>query len=147
MTYGLRPELSLAEPHSATRRVPTSVYVKRTLRHVILIGALVFFMFPIYYMVTSSAKTRLELFAQPPTLLPQNPNFDGYVDLFVSRQFGLALRNSLIIVATSVVISVVLGTLAAYSLARFRLPWKLNGLLAFWILSTRMLPPIVTIVP
>ena len=37
----LRPELSLAEAHSTPRRVPTSVYVKRSLRHVILIGALV----------------------------------------------------------------------------------------------------------
>src|SRR5436309_3177116 len=113
MAEVLRPELSLTEARSTARGVPISVHSKRIMRHVILIGALVFFMFPIYYMVTSSVKTRLELFADPPTVLPQKPNFDGYVDLFVNRQFGLALRNSLIIVSVSVLLSVLLGTLAA----------------------------------
>ncbi|HEU4387024.1 MAG TPA: carbohydrate ABC transporter permease, partial [Blastocatellia bacterium] len=39
------------------------------------------------------------------------------------------------------------GTLAAYALARFKLPGRLSERLSFWIASTRMLPPIVTIVP
>lgn len=129
------------------QRKPTSVYVKRTLRHVILIAAVIAFLFPIYYMVTSSIKTNLELFQNPPTIFPQHPTLDSYVDLFANRQFGRALVNSLIVVTISVVLSIGIGTLAAYSLARFRLPWKLNALVAFWILSTRMLPPIVTIVP
>lgn len=126
---------------------PTSVYIARGLRHVILILAMILFLFPIYIMVTSSAKTRLELLQQPPTIIPQQFNFDGYRDLFVNRQFGRALINSGIIVSVSVALTIFLGMLAAYSLGRFRLPWKLNGVIAFWILSTRMLPPIVTIVP
>src|SRR5690349_21657143 len=97
------------EQHRTVRR-PTVVYARRALRHVILIGALIFFLFPIYFMVTASAKNRLELFAQPPTLLPQSPNLDGYQDIFVNRQFGLALRNSLIVVSTSVILSILLGT-------------------------------------
>lgn len=136
----------LSRPVLRPRR-PVSAYATRALRHAILTLALFIFLFPVYVMVTSSAKTRLELFQQPPTIFPQQPNFDGYTDLFVNRQFGRALLNSLIIVGVSVAVAIFLGMLAAYSLARFRLPWKLNGLVAFWILSTRMLPPIVTIVP
>src|SRR5262245_28551514 len=136
-----------ALPAETPRRKPTSVYLTQALRHVGLIAALVFFMFPIYYMLTSSLKTHVELFEQPPTWLPVNPSLDGYIDLFANRQFGRALINSLIVVSITVVLSMVLGTLAAYSLARFRLPKRLNGILAFWILSTRMVPPIVTIVP
>ena len=130
-----------------TRRVLRSVDAASIGRQVILIGAIIFFLFPIFYMVSSSLKTHVELFSQPPTLLPQAPTLAGYFDLFNNRQFGLALRNSLIVVCASVALSILLGTLAAYSLARFRLPGRLNGILAFWILSTRMLPPIVTIVP
>lgn len=126
---------------------PFSVRSKRALRHAILIAAMLAFLFPIYYMVTSSIKTNLELFQNPPTLIPQRPTLDSYHDLFANRQFGRAMLNSLIIVSISVTLSVAIGTLAAYSLARFRLPWNLNAVLAFWILSTRMLPPIVTIVP
>src|SRR4051812_14988067 len=143
----LHPVDSQPASRIAARRTPYGITARRAMRHVILIAALIFFLFPIYFMVTASAKNRLELFAQPPTLLPQSPNLDGYNDIFLNRQFGLALRNSLIVVSISVTLSILLGTLAAYSLARFKLPWKLNGILAFWILSTRMLPPIVTIVP
>jgi len=131
----------------APPRTPPAVYARRALRQMILIAALIAFLFPIYYMVSSSFKTRLELFQEPPTVFPAKISVDGYIDLFANRQFGRALFNSLFIVAVSVTISIAVGTLAAYSLARFRLPWKLNSLLAFWILSTRMLPPIVTIVP
>ncbi len=136
-----------AAAQQRARRVPLSIRAVRIARHVGLIGALLFFLFPIYYMVTSSLKTHVELFEQPPTWIPVNPSFDGYVDLFVNRQFGRSLINSLIVVSVTVVLSIFLGTLAAYSLARFRFPRRLNGILAFWILSTRMLPPIVTIVP
>jgi multiple sugar transport system permease protein len=104
-------------------------------------------LFPLYWMVVSSFKMQVELFSQPPTLFPQRPTLEGYVDLFVNRQFGRSLLNSLIVVSSSMLLSMVVGSLAAYSLSRFRLPWKLNGLLGFWILSTRMLPPIVSIVP
>ncbi len=134
-------------PVAPARPRPLSARMIPALRHVGLIAALLFFMFPIYYMVTSSLKNHVELFEQPPTWLPVNPSLDGYIDLFANRQFGRALVNSLIVVSVTVALSMVLGTLAAYSLARFRLPRRLNGILAFWILSTRMVPPIVTIVP
>ena len=146
----LKPETAISSTLTArngTRRVSPSTFAAPIVRHVILIAAIIFFLFPILYMVLSSLKTHVELFSQPPMLLPQAPTLAGYFDLFNNHAFGLALRNSLIVVSSSVALSILLGTLAAYSLSRFRLPGKLNGILAFWILSTRMLPPIVTIVP
>lgn len=55
------------------------------------------------------------------------------------------LRNSLIIASTSTVLSVTLGLLSAYAFSRFRIPGK--GDLLFFILSTRMLPPVVVTIP
>jgi multiple sugar transport system permease protein len=138
MQSALAPTIS--SPRS--RRLPRTWW-----RHAVLLLALLLFLFPIYYMVSSSFKTPLELFQQPPTWIPVNPNLDGYTDLFANRQFGRALLNSLFYVTITVIVSIIIGTLAAYSLSRFRLRWKFNSILAFWILSTRMLPPIVTIVP
>jgi multiple sugar transport system permease protein len=143
----LPSEPALKMPVAPKARKQARSNAAQIARHVALLAALMLFLFPLYYMVTSSLKTHVELFQQPPTWLPVNPNLDGYVDLFANRQFGRALLNSLIVVAATVTLSMVLGTLAAYSLARFRLPKRLNGILAFWILSTRMVPPIVTIVP
>lgn len=55
------------------------------------------------------------------------------------------LRNSLIIASTSTLLSVTLGLLSAYAFSRFRIPGK--GDLLFFILSTRMLPPVVVTIP
>lgn len=55
------------------------------------------------------------------------------------------LRNSLIIAVTSTVLSVALGVLAAYAFSRFNVPGE--GDLLFFILSTRMLPPVVVTIP
>lgn len=55
------------------------------------------------------------------------------------------LRNSLIIASVSTVLSVTLGVLSAYAFSRFRIPGE--GDLLFFILSTRMLPPVVVTIP
>ena len=115
--------------------------------YAVLLVAFVAALFPLYWMMSCSFKTQVELFSQPPTLFPQQGTWASYSDLFVNRGFGRSLLNSLIVVGSSLIVALIVGTLAAYSLARFRLPANLNGLIGFWILSTRMLPPIVSIVP
>ena len=57
------------------------------------------------------------------------------------------MRNSVIVGAVTTFLSVAIGTLAGYALARFRYPGSMKFHLSFWILSTRMIPPIVTIIP
>lgn len=62
----------------------------------------------------------------------------------VSQYVG-RLRNSVIIAGTSTILAVVLGLLAAYSFSRFKVPGESDWL--FFILSTRMLPPVVVTIP
>ena len=102
---------------------------------------------PVYWMMTISLKQEIDQFAVPPKWLFFNPTLAHYRDAFVERSFGQYLTTSAIVAVTSTICAIVLGTLAAYALARFRLPRKLNMRLALWILSTRMFPPIVTAVP
>jgi multiple sugar transport system permease protein len=61
--------------------------------------------------------------------------------------FGSFLLNSLIIVTASVAISLVIGTLAAYALARFRLRFGVRRLALYLVLLVRMLPGILMVVP
>lgn len=102
---------------------------------------------PVYWMVTISLKTEVDQFSVPPKWFVFNPTLAHYTDAFVERSFGQYLTTSAIVAVLSTVCAIVLGTLGAYALARFRLPHKLNTRLALWILSTRMFPPIVTAVP
>ena len=102
---------------------------------------------PVYWMMTISLKSEVDQFAVPPKWLFFDPTIIHYKDAFVERSFGQYLMTSGIVSVVSTVCAVVLGTLAAYALARFRLPHRLNTRIALWILSTRMFPPIVTAVP
>ena len=102
---------------------------------------------PVYWMLTISLKSEVDQFSVPPKWLAFTPTLAHYADAFVERSFGRYLLTSALVAVLSTACALVLGTLAAYGLARFRLPARLNTRVALWILSTRMFPPIVTAVP
>ena len=116
-------------------------------RYVALIVALICAVAPVYWMLTISFKTEGDQFAIPPLWFAFTPTLEHYYDAFVTRAFGEYLLTSAIVAVTSTLLALVIGTLAAYALARFELPFKLNRRLSLWILSTRMFPAIVTAVP
>lgn len=101
---------------------------------------------PIVWMALTSFKSNAEI-GQQGTLLPANWTLDNYHRLFEQRYFGSYLRNTLLVSAASVLASLAIGTLAAYSLARFPLWRGLEKRLGFGILTVRILPPIVIAVP
>jgi multiple sugar transport system permease protein len=102
---------------------------------------------PVYWMITISLKTEGDQFASPPKWFSFTPTLQHYYDAFVMRSFGQYLITSAIVAVVSTACALVIGTLAAYALARFRLPYSLDRKLSLWILSTRMFPAIVTAVP
>jgi multiple sugar transport system permease protein len=121
--------------------------MKRFLKYLLIVIALLATLAPVYWMITISFKREVDQFASPPRWFLFTPTLEHYTDAFVARSFGGYLINSLLVAISSTVCALVLGTLAAYSLARFQLPRNLDRKLALWILSTRMFPAIVTAVP
>ena len=112
-------------------------------RLALIILALIVTLLPVYWMVNTSLKNQVEVFTSPPTLWPQNLTFANYVSVFTRRHLGTYLFNSLVIVGSAVLLSLLMGSLAGYSLARFRLQQRLN----FWVLAPRMIPPVALVVP
>jgi len=108
---------------------------------------LVFFLFPLYWLVVTALKTQAEMFSMPPVWWPERITLDYFRDILFRSAFGRLAWNSVVVAGGSTLLSVVVGTMGAYSLSRFRLPFGLNAHISFWILSTRMFPPIVSIVP
>jgi ABC-type sugar transport system, permease component len=117
------------------------------LKYALVLLALLSALAPVYWLITISLKSEVDQFAVPPRWLSFSPTLVHYKDAFVARSFGQYLITSAIVATLSTVCALVLGTFAAYALARFRLPRKLDTRLALWILSTRMFPPIVTAIP
>lgn len=122
---------------------------------IILIVAI--YIFPLFWMVSSSFKTRVEIFSMPPKFFDFEVTFKNFRRVFykiagwgkfakeVPSEFPRALLNSSIITILSTLLAVTLGTLSGYAFSRFEIPGKSD--LLFFILSTRMLPAMVIVVP
>lgn len=121
--------------------------IARWVKYALLIGAVIAAVMPVYWMLTISLKTEVDQFASPPKWFKFTPTLAHYYDAFSTRSFGRYLLTSAIVATLSTACAMVLGTMAAYGLSRFRLRGQLGRRLSLWILSTRMFPPIVTAVP
>jgi multiple sugar transport system permease protein len=110
---------------------------------IILISTLIF-IFPIYWMIATSLKNQVDAF----TTIPKwsfSITFENYkMILFESGFFGLLL-NSLVVGIVSTIIVLLLGCSIAYPFARYKL--KGGKDIIVWILTLRIIPPIVTILP
>jgi multiple sugar transport system permease protein len=129
---------------------------------------------PLLWIMATGFKTSSDAIAYPPKVLFE-PSLEGYVNLFTTQtrqvsgevsapetwyerivhdkgmvitgpsRYGERFLNSVIIGFGSTFLSVFLGTLAAYAFSRYRVPLKDD--LMFFILSTRMMPPIAVAIP
>jgi multiple sugar transport system permease protein len=113
-------------------------------------------LFPIYWLVVTSLKQPVAVF-QGPKYFPWidfQPTLDAWQYLLAGRVQGEVTRswtNSAIMAPSSAALAVLIGSLAGYALTRFQyfvpgLKWR-NDNIAFWIISQRMLPPVVIVLP
>jgi len=112
-----------------------------------LLMALIVFVvaFPLFWMISTSFKPKTEIYVTPPTLLPMAWTIQNYVDLFWITKFGYYYRNSIIVAASATLLSITVGSLAAYSLSRFK--FLGFGLYMRIILFTYMLPSVMLMIP
>jgi multiple sugar transport system permease protein len=122
------------------------------------------YFFPVFWIILTAFKTHNDALAIPPKLLPfpwleSNyvfaPTLENFVSVFsraytaastaIDTGFDLFFFNSIFVAGVSVLLALIIGTLAAYGFSRY--PLKGNDTYLFVILTTRMLPPIVVIIP
>jgi multiple sugar transport system permease protein len=115
----------------------------QVIRYVAALSALIFFLFPIIWIVLTAFKTGDEFLRSPPVWIPQTPTLRSFAH--VIQTGGLkTLKNSLIISSAATMLSLLVGSLAGYGLARY----KVGGdNLPFFILSQRFMPPVAVIFP
>jgi multiple sugar transport system permease protein len=113
------------------------------LRMVAAVVATVFFLFPIYWLFMISFKTPDEIFAYPPVWWPASLQTGNYAVLFKDGDVW-TVWNSLVLAGASTLAATILGTMAAYSIARFGTGGKH---FANRVISNRMIPPIAIVFP
>ncbi|MBC2368464.1 carbohydrate ABC transporter permease [Listeria booriae] len=103
-----------------------------------------FMILPFIWMVLSSVKTDAEILQIPPTIWPETFTWDNFKNLFIEMNFGVYLRNTLVIVLFSF-IGLFLNAMAGYGFAKFRFRGK--NQLFYLVLATMMIPGQVTMIP
>lgn len=127
----------------------TKQQVTRIAQYLLMLVILLIFSFPLIWIMLTGFKTRGQAFAIPPVWFFK-PTLQNFIEVFTGETargvtFSDVYLNSVVVAVISTIIPVALATLAAYSFARFNFPGK--GILAIFVIGTRMLPPIAIVIP
>jgi multiple sugar transport system permease protein len=147
-TVGATAQVQLVAPRRRRpRRLARSAFL-----YAGMVIALIVVLAPFAWLLISSVALPVDLLTKPLQWIPEHITFDRFVQLTIGSEpndqaqgFRSAFYNSMLIATTVTVVSVVVGTLAAYAFARLRFPGRSWLILAF--MGTYMLPPIALILP
>ena len=139
---------AVAQPRAAVRRRARRRRLRRAAWNAVGLAVFVVIGFPVYWMISTAFKPGTEIIAQTPTWLSTSPTFDNYrnaIDPALHPGFWDAVKNSLIIVGLTVVLSVVLAFLAAVALAKYRFTGR--KLFVALMIGILMLPAAGLVIP
>lgn len=105
---------------------------------------IIFLMLPIYWLLTMSLKTNAEILGGF-SLWPANPTFANFKTILTDASWYSGYINSTIYVVLNTIISLAVALPAAYAFSRYRFLGDKH--LFFWLLSNRMAPPAVFVLP
>ncbi|MDJ0842891.1 carbohydrate ABC transporter permease [Crocosphaera sp.] len=97
---------------------------KKIILYLSVLFVIIFFLAPIIWQILTSIKTNDAISAIPNVYIPKTITFEHYLELFQRRPFGLYIFNSALVSIISTIICLVIGSPAAYVLARIKLPGK-----------------------
>ncbi|MEZ5592790.1 MAG: carbohydrate ABC transporter permease [Gammaproteobacteria bacterium] len=117
--------------------------LKKAVRFALALLLTAFFLAPVYWIFITALKSPEEIFAVPAVWFPEQLHFENFTSMFSAGELK-PIFNSLLVATFSTLLALAVGTLAAYSLARYRTGGRA---LAVWIISLRMLPPIALAFP
>jgi multiple sugar transport system permease protein len=118
--------------------------ISATVRRLFLAAALLLILIPFLYFISVSFQPRNYVQTLTPNL-SFTPTLDNYRKVFSTLKFFVYFKNSIIICVFSTAVSLITGSLAAYTISRVKN--KFTGQVAFWILTQRMLPAIAVLIP
>ena len=111
---------------------------------IILVAMVLFFLFPLYWIVTGSFKDRIEITAREPIWFPMSPTMENYMELFDNPAF-LWLFNIIFISAAAMLLTCITASLAGYALGKKRFIGR--GVLFTIIICAMALPKQVIVIP
>jgi multiple sugar transport system permease protein len=115
-----------------------------TLQYLVGIAAILFFFFPIFWLLKASFNKPIDAITLPPVWIFK-PTLNNYIEIFKEEPFGRFLRNSILVSGGATFVAIMIALPSAYAFARYDFRGKKD--LGFWILSIFMFPPLASILP
>ncbi len=112
--------------------------------YVFLVLMAVIYLAPLFWTFNVSFKTNKEIFTAP-FALPQNPTFENFTFAWTAGKLGIATLNSFIVCVVTLVLSMIIGSMAAFGIARLR--WKGSHLALIYFLTGMMIPVHCVLIP
>lgn len=104
---------------------------------VLVLGAVVMIA-PLLWMLTTALKTKVEVFALPPVWIPDPPQWDTFTRMWSEAPILSGFKNSIIVAGTVTVVGSITSSLAAFALAKLRMPFR--NAIFLGLLSGLMIP-------
>lgn len=142
-TVGGKPQV---QQSARSGSISATKWLSRILIYTILIVLGITWIFPLYWMVTSSLKDDPQIYTVPPVLIPNPVFWNNFYDAWTRFDFNQAAFNSVFLYSLPVTIFTLISSMiVAYGFAK--IPWRGRDAL-FWVcIATMMLPWQVTMVP
>lgn len=107
--------------------------------------ALIWALFPLYWVFSTSVKPPSRIFTIPPTLIPDSLTFENYQRLSEVMPYLQHFLNSTIITGGALALGLIIGGVAAYGLSRYRFPG--SSLILTFVVVSRMIPLVAFVIP
>ncbi len=122
-------------------------FAGRPVRVIIVVISLIVILFPLYWLIANSLRTKTDYLANPPILFNAPVTFQNYQKILVENGIYKQFVNTFIVAAVSTLIAVVFGSMAAYSTVRGRIAKKIRNFFGLWFMIQKMYPAIATAIP
>ena len=120
------------------------ISIPKILIYIFLVLMAVLYLAPLLWVFNVSFKTNAEIFTAP-FALPQAPTFENFSFAWTAGRLGVATLNSFIVCVVALVLSMIIGSMAAFGIARMR--WKGAKLAMTYFLTGMMIPVHCVLIP
>ena len=118
-----------------------------SVKWILLVFSLVSVIFPLYWLTISAFKLEQDYRAYPPVFFPSQLTLDSFIEVFTKNQLMNNLINSATISVVTTVITLLIGSMAAYAVQRGPLGKKAKNFFGLWFMVQKMYPAIATAIP
>jgi multiple sugar transport system permease protein len=145
MTVALRTTAAHPRPYLGKIGTRGRERLLNAVAYLLLMAAIAIVFIPLLWMLSVSLRPNLEVMRMPPDWLPQVFTLEGYVKIFTTPRYLLVFLNTMAISLLVTALSLVLGAMAAYALARFKFAGQRTVLM--FLITTQMFPLVLLCIP